>query len=227
VDALEQTLQARRVERVVEALAERLGHDRELGLAADRLEQRVGLEPLQIRGRALAAGHARDEERPDRAVAEARAEERRADQRLAEERVDLFRRDERDEPLRRGRHLARRERQENAVVDVAGLGDQADAAQLLLQDHAPGTVDLHAEDRMDHRVATAHLVGERLDDDPLIVRDAVEHLAGLHEPGVHRRGRARVETARGRRPLGEVGPVQALGGIAAQAPDGRAELPRA
>jgi len=110
VHALEQPAQARRVERVVEALAERLGHDRELGLAAHRLEQRVGLEPLQVGRRALAAVHARDEERTDRTMTEARAEERRADQRLAEERVDLLGRDERDESLRRGRHLARRER---------------------------------------------------------------------------------------------------------------------
>ena len=227
VQTLEYAAQARHVERVVEALPERLGHDRELGLAADRLEERVRLEPLQIGGRPLAAIHARDEERTDRALTEARAEQRRADQRLAQERVDLLGRDEGDQPLGVRRDLARRERQENSVVHVARLGDEAGAPQLLLQDHAPGAVDAHAEDRVDHRVAAAHLVRERLDDDPLIVGDAVENLTGLDEPGPHRRGRPRVEAADLRGPLLELRRVDALGGIAAQPPDREAQLPRA
>ena len=76
-------------------------------------------------------------------------------------------------------------------------------------------------------MTAAHLVGERLDDDPLIVRHTAEHLPGLHEPGAHRRGGAGVEAARGRCPLREVGPVQPLGGVAPQPPDRRTELPRA
>src|SRR5207245_1826755 len=116
VHPLEQAAKPRHVERVVEAFAKGLRHDRELGLAADRLEQRVGLEPLEVRGRPLAAGHARDEERADRALTEARGEERRSNERSAEQGVDFLGRDERDEPLRRGRHLAARASSPQAVA---------------------------------------------------------------------------------------------------------------
>jgi len=76
-------------------------------------------------------------------------------------------------------------------------------------------------------VAAAHLVRERLDDDPLIVGNAVEHLTGLHEPGVHRRRGTRIETASLRRPRGKVRGVETLGRVAAQSPDRQPELPRA
>src|SRR5262249_24971602 len=109
---------------------------------------------------------------------------------------------------------------------VTGFGDEAGAPQLLLQDHAPGAIDAHTEDRMDHRVAAAHLVRERLDDDPLIVGDAVEDLARLDEPGAHRRSRTGVEAADLCRPPLEVGRINALSGVTAQAPDRQAQLPR-
>src|SRR5205814_8899507 len=72
----------RSVEGVVEALAQGLGHEGEVGLAADGLEQRVGLEALQVRGRPLALVHAGDEQRTHGGVTEARAEEDRKSTRL-------------------------------------------------------------------------------------------------------------------------------------------------
>src|SRR3989442_548982 len=110
---------------------------------------------------------------------------------------------------------------------MAGLGDQAHRApELFLQDHAPGAVDPHAKDRMDHRVAAAHLVRERLDHDSLVVGHAVEDLAGLHEPGPHRRGGARVEPAGRRCPRLEIRCVGLLGGAPADAAAGPPHLPR-
>src|SRR5262245_53778075 len=108
---------------------------------------------------------------------------------------------------------------------MARLGDQAEGpAQLLLEGHAPGAIDLHAEDGVDHRVAPAHLVRERLYDHALIVGHAVEHLARLDEPGPERGGGGRLEAALVARPVAAIG---AVGGLAAETPDGHAELPRA
>ena len=76
VDPLEETPEPRDVERVGEALAEGLRHDRELGPTPDRFEERVGLEALQVRGRARAPVHSWDIEGAHRRVAEARREER-------------------------------------------------------------------------------------------------------------------------------------------------------
>ena len=111
---------------------------------------------------------------------------------------------------------------------MRGLGHEpVRAAHLFLEGHAPGAVDPHAEDGVDHGVAAAHLVGERLDHDALIVRHTVEHLAGLHEPGAQRGGRPRLEPAFTLRPVGEVRIVHAPGGVTAQAADGEAEVERA
>src|SRR5437867_7988198 len=106
---------------------------------------------------------------------------------------------------------------------MARLGDEAEGpAQLFLQGHAPGAIDPHAEHRVDHRVAAAHLVGERLHDDALIVGDAVEYLARLDEPGPERGGGSRLEAALLARPVHELGLVEAIGGITAETPDGHA-----
>ena len=111
VEALEQTPRPWNVEGVVEALAQRLGHQGKVGLAAHGLEQRIGFQPLQVRWRPLATIRAWDEQRAHGRVTEAGAEERRADQRFAEEHVELLGGDERWQALGRWRHLAGRERQ--------------------------------------------------------------------------------------------------------------------
>ena len=161
-------------------------------------------------------------------MTEARGEERRADEGAPEERLDLLGPDEPDQALGRGRDLARREREEDAVVHVARLRLEPERpAQLLAERHAPRAVHAHAEDRVDHRVAAPQLVGERLHDDAPVVGHAVQHLAGLHEPVAHGRGGARVQAALARRPLRELGRVQPVGGVAAEPPHGEPELERA
>jgi hypothetical protein len=229
VQPSEDALEARHVERFLEALAERFGDDGEIRQPADRFQQRVSLQPHQVRGRALSLVRARDEQRPHGGVPEARAEQGRADQRLAQQLVDLFRRHQRREALGADRRdLPRRERQQQPVVDMRGLGHQAErAAHLLLERHAPCPVHAHAEDRVDHRVAPAHLVGERLDHDAAVVRHAVEDFAGLREPRLHRRGGARLEPTLAVGPGFEVGRVQAVGGLAAQPADGDTKVVRA
>ena len=99
VQPLQDALEPRDVVGVVEALAQRLGHHGKVGLALHGFEQRVGFQPLQVGRGALAARHARDEQRAHRRVPEARAEERGADQRIAEQRVELLGRHQRHEPL--------------------------------------------------------------------------------------------------------------------------------
>src|SRR5207249_991999 len=140
----------------------------ELGSTPDRFEERVGLEALQVRGRARAPVHSWDIEGAHRRVAEARREERRADERLAQERVYLLRRHEPDEPLGPGRDLARGERKEDAVVDVARLRDEAEGEPEL-----PGTgrmLPLPERDRRRPtlRVLDEHTVGADLDDPPRV-----------------------------------------------------------
>ena len=75
VDPLEEAPEPRDVERVAEALAQGLCHDRELRPAANRFEERVGLEALEVRGRARAPEHPRNIEGAHRRVAEAGREE--------------------------------------------------------------------------------------------------------------------------------------------------------
>src|SRR5207245_9960327 len=88
-----------------------------------------------------------------------------------------------------------------------------------------GCADPQARDGMDRRVASAHLVGERLDDHALIVGDTVEDLARLYQPLPHRRGRVRVQATLRARPFREVRSVETVGGVTAEAADGEAELP--
>src|SRR5207245_9913229 len=85
--------------------------------------------------------------------------------------------------------------------------------------------DAPAEDGRDDRLASARLVGERLDDHALIVGDTVEDLARLYQPLPHRRGRVRVQATLRARPFREVRSVETVGGVAAEAADGEAELP--
>ena len=216
------------VERVVEALAERLGDDRELRLAADRLQERVGLEALEPGGRPLPARHAGDEEGAHGRVAEAGGEERRADQAVAEEVVEVLGRHQQRQAAGRRRDLAGGEGEEHAVVHVAGLRDEPEAPPERLPQHdAPGPVDAHAEDRVDHRVPPAQLVAERLHHDGPVVGHAAQQLASLGDPGAERARGRRVEAALARGPRLEPGIVEPLGDVAAEPADQHAEVPRA
>jgi hypothetical protein len=86
VQRAQEVLQAGEVEHVAQALAVGLEDHREVAVALGDLEQRLRLQALLPQRRALARIGARDEQRPRRVLAEARAEQRAAAQ-LADDHV--------------------------------------------------------------------------------------------------------------------------------------------
>src|SRR4029453_16285802 len=89
--ALQQPLQRGQVEDVLQALAVGLEHDREGGVAARDLQERLRLQPLLPEGSALTGAAARDQQRAAGVLAEARAEERGLPHLLHHELLDLLR----------------------------------------------------------------------------------------------------------------------------------------
>ena len=78
LEAVEDALQRRQVEDVLQALAVGLEHDRERAVVARDLKQALGLQALLPQRRALARPATRDQERAGGVLAEARAEQRGA-----------------------------------------------------------------------------------------------------------------------------------------------------
>ena len=92
LDAVEDALQRRQVEDVLQALAVGLEHDRERAVVARDLEQALGLQPLLPQRRALARATTRDQERAGGVLPEPRSEQRGAPHLLDDELLDLVRR---------------------------------------------------------------------------------------------------------------------------------------
>ncbi len=84
LDPAQDAVERGQVEDVLEHLAVRLEHDRELRIAACDLQEALRLQPLLPERCALARPAARDEQRPRRVLPEARAVQRRLRE-LAEE----------------------------------------------------------------------------------------------------------------------------------------------
>ena len=177
-EAAQQRFEAVDVHRLVQAVVDRLLHQRVLGdlavaddvLAAGDLvgehggDQVLGRHALQLRRHLAPAAHARQRERDGRVPAPARAEHRRGQQRLHEQR-----------PHRRGRQVARglverervrrRQRQHDRVFRRRGLQLEVElAAEALAQRQPPGAVDAAAQRRVDHELHAARLVEEALED---------------------------------------------------------------
>ena len=83
--------QARHVEDVLQALAHRLEHDRERGVAAGHREQLGRALPLLPQRSALARAAPGQQQRPAGALAEPRGEQRRAADLAGDDRLDLVR----------------------------------------------------------------------------------------------------------------------------------------
>ena len=163
-DPLQDGVERGQVEHVLQALPERLEHDRELRVAARDLEQVLGLQALLPERSALAGAPARDEQRPGGVLAEARAVERRLRELAEKQILDLVRLEEKVAERRRG--IGIREVERDAVVRPERLHVEAERfAQPRPQRHRPGGVHTAAERREDADAPVADLVAETLDDD--------------------------------------------------------------
>ncbi len=103
LEAVQDPLQRREVEHVLQALAVGLEHDRERAVVARHLQQALRLQTLLPERGALARATARDQERAGGVLAEARAEERRLAHLLDDELLDLLGRDQQVRDRRRQR----------------------------------------------------------------------------------------------------------------------------
>ena len=167
---VEEPLQRRQVEHVLEALAVGLEHDRERAVPARDLQQRLRLQPLLPERRPLAGAPPRDQQRARRVLAEARAEERRLADLGDDEILDLGRVDE--QLLRRRRRVRVGQVERDAVVRPDRLRVDAERlAQPRRDRHRPRRVHAAAERRQDADAPVADLVAEALDDDRPVARD--------------------------------------------------------
>ena len=141
---LQETAQRRKVEDVLEALAEGLEHDREIGIAARHLEQALGLEALLPERSPLARAAARDEEGAGSVLAEAGAEERCAAELRDDEVLELVGPDEQLLERRRGVRVGQVQRDPVVRPDEVHLEPER-LAQARRERERPGRVHPRAE----------------------------------------------------------------------------------
>ena len=176
VQAAQQLHEPGHVQHVAQTLAIRLEDHRELRVPARHLEQGLRLEALLPERRAAARVGARDEQRPRRVLAEARAEQGAGAELGDHEVLDLVGLDQHE--LRSRRLVRVRQVHDDAVVGPDGVGLQpervADArrerqrprrvhAPAVGREHAqPPVADLVAEALGDQRAVGRHHAGGRL-----------------------------------------------------------------
>src|SRR5439155_5534343 len=162
-EPLEEPLQGRQVEDVLEALAVGLEDDRERAVAARDLEQALRLEALLPERRALARAAPRDQERARRVLAEPGAEERRSAELLDNELLDLVGPEQ--DVVRRRQRVRIREVERDPVVRPERVHlDPEGFAQPRAERERPRRVHTGAERREDADPPVADLVAEALDD---------------------------------------------------------------
>ena len=220
VQLAQQVLQAGHVEHVAQALAVGLEHDRELAVALGHLEQRLRLQPLLPQRRAAPRVGARDEQRPARVLAEARAEQRAAAQLPDDDVLELVGVEQHQ--LRARRLVRVGEVDDDPVVGPDRVGLQAVlVADPGAQREAPGGVHAAAIGGEDAQAPVADLVAEALDHDrPVAGHDAGRGLL-LAQEGEQVLRRERIEVVA----LGERVRVL-LDGPAAERADRLAQLLR-
>ena len=163
-------LQRRQVEDVLEALAIGLEHDRERAVLARDLEQVLRLQALLPERRALTGAAPRDQQGARRVLAEASAEERGLADLADDELLDLVRADQQVGGARRRIGLGKVER--DPVVRPDRLDVEPDRlAQPGCERHPPGSVHAAAERGQDADAPVADLVAEALDHDRAVGGD--------------------------------------------------------
>ena len=164
LDAAQDAAERGQVEDVLEHLAVRLEHDRELRVAARDLEEALRLQPLLPERRALTRSASRDEQCPRGVLAEARAVERRLRELAEQELLDLVRLEQ--EVGDRRRHVCIGEVQGDPVVRPQRLDIEVErVAKTRAQGHRPRRVHAAPERRENADPPVADLVAEALDDD--------------------------------------------------------------
>ena len=225
LDPAHQADQGRQVVDVLEALADRLEHDREGRVAGGHLEQRRGPLPLLPQRRATAGVAAGEQQRTRGALAEAGGEQRGPADLAGDQVVDLLGLE--DDELARGRvGVGLGDPDHDPVVGGHRLAvDPEPLAQPRVDRQRPGRVHRDAVRRVDDQPPVAELVAEPLDQQGAV---AGEHVGGLDLLG-------EVADQVGRGPLVEAVLAGARGGLrlregselAGEASDRGTELGRA
>ena len=208
--SVQQLLQRREVEDVLQALAVGLEDDRERAVLARDLEKRLRLETLLPQRRPLAGATPRDEQRTRRVLAKPRAEEGALPDLVHDEVLELVRADQ--QILGRRRRVGVGQVQRDAVVRPDRLHlDPERVAQPRGQRQRPRRVHARPERRQDAHAPVADLVTEALDHDRLVgrnhagcglllVQEGQQVLRGpLVQPGIGQVGQSGL-----RRPAGDL-----------------------
>ena len=189
---LEDLLQRRQVEDVLQAFAVGLEHDRKGRVAPRDLEQALRLQSLLPERRALAGAAARDQKRPGRVLAEAGAEERALSDLVHDQLLDLVGPDEK--LVQRGRLVDVGKVKRDAVVRPDGVRLDAERiAQARPERERPGCVHARPERRQHDHAPVADLVPEALDHDRLVGGESAGHLGLVVQIGEQVLGRPLVE----------------------------------
>ena len=161
---MQQPLEGRQVEDVLQALAVGLEDDREGRVLARDLEERLRLQPLLPKRRPLIGPPPRNQQRPRRVLAEARSEERRVADLVDDQVLDLLGIDQHEVAGRRGVGVGEVDR--DPVVRPDRVGVEAERlAHAGRERERPGRVHPGSERRQDAEPPVADLVAEALDDD--------------------------------------------------------------
>jgi hypothetical protein len=167
---VQQLLQRRQVEHVLEALAVRLEHDREARVLARDLQQALRLQPLLPERRALAGPPPRDQQRTRGVLAEARPEQRRLPHLGEQQLVELGRVEQ--QQVGRGRRVGIGKVERDSVVRPDRLHlDPERLAQARPDRHRPRRVHAAAEWSQDANSPIPDLVPKTFDHDGAIRRD--------------------------------------------------------
>ena len=143
-DVGQQLLQARHVEMIVQAFAEGLGDDGEVGMPAGDLQQIAAAQPLQPQRRPLARLAARQQQRPRRVLPEAQGEQGAVGQLVEDQSLDVLRRQAVEQI--EDRLVGVGQADQDAVVVVQALRPIAEPLpQPGLQGQAQGQVQPAAE----------------------------------------------------------------------------------
>ena len=162
--SLQQPLQRRQVEDVLQALAVGLEDDRESRVLPRHLEQRLGLQSLLPERRPLIRSPARDQQRPRGVLAEACAEERRVADFVDDQLLDLLGIDQDEVARRRRVGVGQMDRDPVVRPDRVGVEPER-LVNAGREREPPGRVHPGAERRQDAEPPVADLVTETLDHD--------------------------------------------------------------
>ena len=188
-DRLQEPLQRRQIEDVLQALPDCLEDDREAGVPQRRRHQVLRLQALRPQRRARVRPPARQQQRARRVLAEVRREQRRVRELPQHQLFDLL--GIRHQRRQLGRVVQPREPQHDAVVAPDRLHlEPGGGPQARLQRQRPGGVHARAERRQDADAEVAQLVAKPFDRDVAIGGQRAGRLALVGDVAPQVAGRA-------------------------------------